>query len=473
MNSNSSPNLCLVQSSFRGLRRQQARPRGVGSVPFSWKRLAGGLLVAGAAAIGCFAQETGPDAEEKLSGTAPQALREPTVTEEEAQLLKAVESLADTDLPRATSLLRNGITPESSAAMPFALAVYLFRQEKHALGIEALEDALERLPTFLRARQNVARALVTQDRCADALVHLRDLLADPGADPRETWRLTAYSLLVEGQSLAAETAYRHALVWDPGNPELKLGLLKALLLQRRISEAADLAGMLIPENPGNAQLWRLNANAALEQGNHLEALVILESARRLGLADTAMLTSIGDLYIEQDLAVPALTAYRDAAAFDDAPLDRLLRGAEAMIMTGQTEAATDLLRALKKRSIALSPEQQSRAQRLRAEIALRQGDTDQAVGSLRQLIKQDPLDGESTLQLADLLREKGELDQADTLYERAGSLREFRAQALTGLAQTAVERSHYAVALRYLREALEIRPDPALERYMSEIQELL
>jgi tetratricopeptide (TPR) repeat protein len=416
------------------------------------------------------ADETGRDESPRQVEAIP---AEPTVNEKEADLLNKAETAAETDPAQAVKLLREGISEESSAALTFALAAYLFRQGEDAQGVEALRETLQRMPRFLRARESLARALVTQERWNEALVELRRLLLEPGTDIGQTWQLTAYCLMTSGQYLAAETAYRQALVWQPDNQENKRGLLKAILAQGRTQDAAELAEPMMRKQPDDPQLWRLSANAALEQGHPLDALVTLESARKLGLADDQMTVTIADLYMDQGLPAPALEAYRQAAAFDNAPVGRLLRGLEAMVATGNDDEAESMAQTLETKRRDLDREQDIQLTRLQARLDLLRGNTEQAKKRLARLIAEDPLDADSVLQLADMLREEGKLDEADALYERAVPLPRFRVRALTGLAQSAVERNQYAKALRYVQEALQQGPNPALERYLNEIRDLL
>jgi hypothetical protein len=66
--------------------------------------------------------------------------------------------------------------------------------------------------------------------------------------------------------IAAESAYRMAILLDPATRDWKLGLAKSFFKQRRWPDAVALTAELIEETPDAADLWLLQANAYIGMG---------------------------------------------------------------------------------------------------------------------------------------------------------------------------------------------------------------
>jgi tetratricopeptide (TPR) repeat protein len=398
--------------------------------------------------------------------------QEPTVSSQEAKLLRQVADSADTNPAAAVELLTSKITPESSAALDFALGNLEFQQGKLEKAEEAYRAALEKLPAFTRARMNLAQVLIRQEKLTQVTEVLRPVLMRGQAGP-EALTLLGYAFLLQGQSLPAETAYRQALLLKPDDVNISLGLAKCLLEQERYPEAIRLLEDLVAREPQRSELWLLVANAhlALEKPN--QAIVKLECAWRLGIASTEALATLGDLYLNDRQAAEALAAYKDAFAGEQPPLDRLLRSAEGFIMLRMPAEADTLLRRACKRASSLSPDQRRKLLRLEAQQAYLSGDRKAAFLAYEKLLEQDPLDGDVLIVLGDLHREADELEEAIIVYERAARISGKEAQAITRQAQVEVERERYARAVELLEAAQAIDPRPNVARYLKQVRRLI
>jgi tetratricopeptide (TPR) repeat protein len=248
-----------------------------------------------------------------------------------------------------------------------------------------------------------------------------------------------------------------------------MGLLSCLIEQERFAEAVPLAKRELGREPDKREFWGLLVNAELVTDRREQALNLLECARRLGATDAHMLAVLGDLYLDQSLAEPALACYRQAAALNQAPVSRLLSGFEALILSRHATEAAALGETLARRLEEFTPRQRLRFRSLRASLLASQGKAEAAIREYRLVLEQDPIHGDSLLALGDLLL-PAKPQEARELFARAARLDAFQVRAWTALARLAVERNDFARAAEFVQRALARKPDPALERYLAQIR---
>lgn len=429
--------------------------------------LAGGLALA--LALAAAAPAPVPAAAAPVPAPPAPRREEPSVSAADAEVLAAAAELAKADPAKAAAQIRARLTPTSSAALPFTAAGYSIQAGHDAQAIADLEEALRRDPSYHRARLNLAKILIRLERQREAAEHLRELLRQPGQDPAELWRLLAFALLADGHAAAAEAAYCQALVWAPDDPELISGLLKSLLDQGRGRDAEPIARAQLQMHPDDVRWWRLLVNAAIDAGEPRQAIILLDCCRRLGLANADMLAALGDLYIDQGLYRAAADSYA-TAGHPPLPPDRLLRAADALVTLQQADEASRLLAALTARDAELTPAQRLTLRRLSARLAIQSGQAASALLTLKQILAEDPLDGEALLLAAETVR-TSDVGAAREYYGRASTLKGCELRALTGLARLEVSQRRYEEALAHLQKALGYSSDPRLQHYRDQVLE--
>jgi Flp pilus assembly protein TadD len=379
------------------------------------------------------------------------------------------------DVAAAIRLLKKQNLEKASPALDFALGNLYFQSDQLDLAERAYEAALKKMPKFRSALANLGRVYLLQDKADKAITVYQNVVRDGQADA-SMLVLLGHALLMRGHALSGENAYRQALLLEPGNRDALLGLAKALLQQDRYREAVRLVRELLDKDPANAELWSLRANAFLALERTDEALIALESARRLKHTTPAMLATLGDLYLNRSQPREAVARYREAFAVKSPSPTRLLRAAEGLILIGQEKSAAEFLDRLtamgEAKPSGLSPAQRRRLLRLKADIARLKGDTRTAMQTCRELLRQDPLDGETHLILGDLLRETDKLEEAVMTYERAGRIAGFEARALVRQAQVEVERERYKKAVELLETAQAFEEKANVARYLEQVRRL-
>ncbi len=411
----------------------------------------------------------------RASPAQDEAPAQPTVTRQEAGHLAAASGIAATNLVAAITLLEPHRGPRASAALDFAVGNFHYQSGELIPAIDAYRVALTKNPAFRSARMNLARLLLMRDEAEGALAELQQLAAG-GQGDADLYLLLGHALLLTDAPVSAETAYRQALMLRPRHFDTQMGLARALLPQRRPQECVALAGELLSHRPAQRELWALRADALLQLERLREAAVCLETARRLGAVDAAMLATLGDLHIEAQRPEQALSAYQESFAATNATPSRLLRAIEAFLLIQNEEGARTLVARLDQMSgpdgAKLDRDLQIRRLRMMGDLARLQGDATAARQHYDALLALDPLDGRCLLRMAELHRASEQLEDAALFCERAARVPDVQADALLLHAQIEVQRGAYAQAVSLLEAVRVLSPGTQVDRYAEQVRRL-
>ena len=400
---------------------------------------------------------------------------QPTVTREEADHLAAASGIAATNLVAAIARLEPHRGPGASAALDFAVGNFHYQSGAFAPAIDAYQAALAKKPAFRSARMNLARLLLMRDDAEGALAELQQLAAG-GQSDADLYLLMGHALLLTDAPVSAETAYRQSLLLRPRHFDTQMGLARALLPQRRPQECLALAGELLAHRPAQRELWALRADALLQLDQLREAAVCLETARRLGAVDAAMLATLGDLHIEAEQPEQALSAYQESFAATNATPARLLRAIEGFLLIQNAEGARTLAARLDGMAgpdgAKLDRDLQTQRLRMMGDLARLQGDATAARRHYEALLALDPLDGRALLRVAELHRAGDRLEDAALFCERAARMPGVQADALLLHAQIEVQRGAYPRAVSLIEAARVLAPGPRVDRYLEQVRRL-
>lgn len=396
---------------------------------------------------------------------------EPTIGPVERERLEEVLPLLGEDLDAAAAALEEISGPEASALFDFTLANVRFQQQELEAAAESYRTAIDKFPSYRRAHQNLGIIEVREGRFEPALEHLGRVLQLGGGDGL-VYGLLGYAYAATEQHVAAESAYRNALLLQPGQLDWKLGLTQSVLEQEKWEEAAALTGELIRRFPDEPDYWLLQANAWIGMSRPLRAAENYEIVERMGKASSAVLNTLGDIYVNEGLWELAVRAYSEAVEQDrEAALEGSLRRVEFLAQRGAFGAARTLLDTVDRRQESV-PDQATRKRmlKLQARIAVAEGDGGDAAEVLEEIVALDPLDGEALLLLARHRARVGEEEEALFLYERAGSLDEHEAEAKIRHGQLLVNMGRYAEALPLLQRSLELEPRDDVAEFAAQVE---
>lgn len=397
---------------------------------------------------------------------------EPRVTIVEREELEEVLDLISSDeMDKAAKKLEKSRGEAASAVFDFTLANIYFQQEDYDKAVLAYKTAVNKYPKFRRAWRNLGMIYVRQGEFEKAVPALTKVIELGGGDSL-TYGLLGFSYSSVENNLAAESAYRQAVLLDPVTMDWKMGLARALFKQERYSEAASLCAALIEKEPERADLWLLQANAFVGQGKSLKAAENYELVDTLGASTVDSLNMLGDIYVNESLFEMAVNAYiRAMEKNPDRNAERAIRASKVLVTRGALEETKVLIKRIKEMHGAhLGQVDKKDLLKLQARIAVAEGQGEDEVKILEEIVAFDPLDGEALILLGQHAARANDPEKAVFYYERAESLEKYEADAKVRHAQLLVGQGKYNDALPMLRRAQELNPRDDIQKYLDQVE---
>jgi tetratricopeptide (TPR) repeat protein len=399
---------------------------------------------------------------------------EPKVTETERKQMLAVMKLVSAGKnDEAIAALQKHVNDASSAVFDFTLANIYFQNDRLDEAVPLYESAVAKHPKFRRAWRNLALIRAQQSAFDKALPALTKVVELGGGDA-VTYGLLGFAYGTLEDNLAAESAYRMAIVLDPVTRDWRMGLARALFRQSRHADAAALCETLLAKEPGNADLWLLQANAYIGMGQPMRAAENYEIVDRLGRATPDSLNMLADIYVNEQLFDAAVDRYVEAmeAAPQGSP-ERALRASRVLAARGaatQTERLLAKVESIYGERIADSDKRDML--KLRARIAAARGATETEVKVLEEIVRVDPLDGEALILLGQYHAKANSPERAVFYFEAAAGIEKFEADAKVRHAQLLVSQSKYMEALPLLRAAQQLQPRETVQDYLEQVERI-
>ncbi len=407
-----------------------------------------------------------------LASLAPISAFEPDASEADRASLADALSLLATDGPVAAAAAIEASREETvSPTLEFNLGTMRFQQGDLDAAAVAFERAIAEFPRFRRAWQNLGQVHYRAHRYAPA-AHAFARVLELGGKDALTYGLLGACHSKRGHHVAAETAFRAAMMMQPAARDWKFGLAHSLVAQRRYAEAAALFGDMIVEQPDNADYWLAQGEAYAQLGQPMRAAANFEVVDRLGSATSDCLHNLGDIYANEqlyDLAVDAHTRGLERDSVGD--VERALRAAVHLVSNDAVDESRRLVDAVEHRRGELwTEDERAEVLRVRARIAVAEGAAEEQVEILEEIVALDPLDGDALIMLGRHYGRNGDVERAVLTLERAAALADFEARAVLRHAQVLVEAQRYADALPLLRRAQNLDPREAIQRYLEQVE---
>jgi len=397
---------------------------------------------------------------------------EPRVTVEQREVMQEVlQLMRDEQLDAAAELIEDNRNEAASAVFDFTLANIHFQREEFDRAAEIYRVAVDKFPNFRRAWKNLGLIHVRQkefEKAVEALTRWIEL----GGVEGMSMGLLGYAYSNLGDDLAAESAYRQAILLDPDTADWKMGLARSFFKQSRYAEAVSFLDRMLQNQPGRTDLWLLQANAYLGLEKPMQAAENYQIVDRLGASTPASLNMLGDIYINEQLFPLAVDAYQRAMQMEEATdPTRAIRAARILAARAAYDETKQLLAAINDRyGDQLDDEQEKSLLKLEARIAVAEGRADEEAEILKQIVELDPLDGEALILLGEHAARSDDLEQAVFYFERAANIEGFEADAKVRHAQALVREGRFQDAIPLLREAQQIKPRESVQKYLEDVQ---
>ena len=397
---------------------------------------------------------------------------EPKLLDPERKGMLEVLKLIQADkMAEAAAMLQKMRTDASSAVLDFTLGNIAFQKEDFSTAIEEYGKSVQKFPRFRRAWRNLSLIHVRNGDLEKALPALTKVVELGGADST-TYGLMGFAYSNLDKPIAAESAYRMAILLDPATRDWKLGLAKAFFKQKRFADAAALTAELIKETPDAADLWLLQANAFVGLGQSMKAAQNYEIVDRLGKTTVDSLNMLGDIYVNEGLYDIAVTCYERAMLKTPrGAAERPIRAAKVLVGRGASADAEGLISQIERiYGAELKEAERKDLLKMKARMAVTRGAGEDEARILEEIVAIDPLDGEALILLGQYHGRVGDSAKAVFLYERAAKLERFEADAKVRHAQLLVGQGKYADALPLLRSAQQVKPRENIQQYMEQVE---
>lgn len=399
---------------------------------------------------------------------------EPSVSNDEREILsQAVTMMGADDDDGAIALLEQNNAPSGSGVFDAYLGNIFLGSDELGKAARAYESATAKFPKFRRAWRLLGEVRYRQGEYRMAIPALTKAIETGGGDGM-TYGLLGLCYANTEKQLAAESAFRMAMLHMPDRIEWKVWLARTFSKQGRYAEAASLFDQLIASDPDNGKLWIAQGQAYAILGNTKKAAENFEIADRLGAASADDLVNVGNIYANDklwDLAVGAFLRSIELNA--NASPGRLIAAAKFIAGNGAHEAASKLLEGVVTAYDGrLDEKQQTDVFRLRARVADLKGATDDQIAALERVVDLDPLDGDALIKIAKYYATKDPADpqQAEFYFERAAAVEDWEADARLYWAEMLVRREEYHKALPLLRRSLSIKHRESVQHFLEQVE---
>ncbi len=398
---------------------------------------------------------------------------EPKLTDPEREQMTAVMELIQQDKGKeATAMLEKIVAGDAaSATFDMTLGNLYFQQERLDEAAKAYRAAIEQHPKYRRAWKNLALIHVRRNDFGKALPSLTRVIELGGGDAL-TYGLLAFANATTGNTLAAESAYRMAILLDPGTLDWKKGLVQSFFRQGRYAEAVALCGQLIKQYPDRADLWAIQANAYVGMDKPMRAAENLELVDRMGKTTAANLNMLGDIYVNEELYDLAVGSYTRAMKKDaDAKPGRAINAARVLASRGALDETRRLVEQIEQlRGDQLEIADRKDLLKLRARIAVAAGAGEEEARVLKEIVELDPMDGEALILLGQHASRGNKPEKAIFYFERAAQIDDYEADAKVRHAQVLVKQGKYREALPLLRAAQQKNYRENIQEYLEQVE---
>ena len=220
-----------------------------------------------------------------------------------------------------------------------------------------------------------------------------------------------------GRFSEAAAEYEEALKTAPGNPSIQLNLAFAYYRTGDIPAAARELAALHPRLHGNLQVTLLLANCWLQMGDNAKVIELLSPLEKQNPGDFAIAYLLGTAYVREKNVAEGRRLINRISEKGDSAEARLLLATTKMNAADFPGALQDLTRA-----IELNPRLPS-VHAYYGQALMATGNTKAASQAFRAELALNPNDFTANLNLAVLLKQDRDYDQAIPLLQRALRIR--------------------------------------------------
>ena len=394
---------------------------------------------------------------------------EPTVSKQESIILAQAALLEKDATKQAVDLLQKKISNTSSAAMDYALAVYLIKLKKLKLAENRFKSALVKLPEFTRARLSLVRMYIEKFDYNSSIIHLNVLLDQKGKSQSKIWNLLGYCHQNMKNSVAAEQAYKMVIVRDANNLKAYRGLVQVLIDQVKFKEAKVIVDKLLVNDPQSSELWNLLAVIALEEGDQQQALVKLLTAEQLGVKEKSSEVTVASLFFQNGFYRQSAERYVSISNRGALSSEKTLEAISAFLSIDNFIVAEKLLSS----KPVYSKVQMKRHQFLYCRLLIGKQRFAEARKLLKGYLAGSPIHVDALVLYGDLLKQYGDLAEAILMFTRAERLDPTNQKTYLGLTQCFIDKEDYVQAELVLQRLLDYKDNESIRKFKNNLKHFI
>jgi len=381
----------------------------------------------------------------------PYSEREATIAPEELETAERLRGLLESGNKLAVlKELETFYDIELSVAMLMLKAQLYFALEEYDKAEKTYMASLARSPQLVRAHTDLGQLYLLKDQPEKARDYFAKAISLGSTDAMVYGQLGYLNLMLHGP-YSAISAYQQALSIEPTQEQWQQGLFVALTQAKMFETAQALLTDQLTKSPNDKKLWLNRAILQLEQNDSVSALSSLEMAILLGDNSESNLRTAAQLHLQQDSfdrAVELINTHLNIYELDVKSLSTYLTW---LSQRGLWEQSKSILASLSSKLAGLDAKTKSVVFLHKALLAKETNQVAQAKQAFKNAIDADPSNGQALIESADFAVKQKAFTEAETLYLRAESLRDWQQQAMLGRAQMYVDLHNYTAALSVLK----------------------
>jgi len=399
---------------------------------------------------------------------------EPKISKNEKLIIQEVVAKAENQLEEAITYLEKKTDVKSSAALDFSLATMYYQHGRLTRSEESYKNALHKFPSFLRAYKNLGFVELSLGKFDQASKSFSKSIS-LGEGDGVTYVALGYCYYMRQQFVSAENAYRMGILLFPESKNARNGLVNCLIETSRFNEALALLDELLAKQPDDVICHRARVHALQGLGRERDAVVAMETLKRMGELKTQDFLSLGDLYHNLNLNQLSLQNYQQAIdGKHKLSIHRYVRVASILMNRGSYQDCFLYLEKIQQIfGSNYNAQDEKEVLLLKAEVLKATGKTNESTEILRIIVEKHPLEGKALIMLGQHAWLEKDYVLASLHFERASKIDEFEVAALIEHGRMLVGIRDYEKAVKLLEQAQAIESQPRVTRYIESIRNLL
>jgi pentatricopeptide repeat protein len=206
--------------------------------------------------------------------------REPALNQGEYAIVEKFLPFLEEDPNFALEMIE-GLTANNqdlSASFDFVLGNLYYQSQREPDALQSYKKALAKYPDYMRAWRSIGWISLYAEDYETALDAFGKAIKLGDTEP-DTFGQIGYCYYLQGDHMAAQSAYSQALLYDPTNLDWMRGNLSCHIALGNNEAAIVILESLTRRQPEEGEFWRTLSNLYIQQEDFIEAAACMEFLR--------------------------------------------------------------------------------------------------------------------------------------------------------------------------------------------------